>query len=124
MTTDREFFTPDADDFESTILGVPVTYVGEDGEVCMLGQIEPRKAAVVAMTHGRQFAGLTRDDLGISTVEEALASVEHRYMTFSRHLEDCDCGDGPNLCEYDYAWWGTSAKADDPDAVAVTYWGG
>lgn len=119
------YFTPTVTDFDAEVFGIPVAFYGDEGAVVMLGHIEPRKAATIVLTHARRFAGLTRDDLCVETVEEALDPIQHAYMTFARHSDGCpglNGDEGPCRCANDYAWWGETCPADDPNAHAVTLW--
>lgn len=90
MTT---FVTPIAED---THYGVPVTHVGEDGDMLAFGHHDPRRALAAFNRHARVFCGLSgvADDRS-ATADDMLALITAEWGQFRKPRvgdeEDPDC---------------------------------
>jgi hypothetical protein len=92
--------------------GVPVSFVGEDGAVLMLGWHEPRKAVAVILRHARRDCGLDAEDVFgnyADTLEDVAKNLTRTHALFTD--------------DRDHGWYCRTGKdAATPYALPVTVW--
>jgi len=106
------FVTPEP---EATHYGIPVTAVGEDGDVLALGHHEPRRALAAFNRHAREQVGLLNlTDIRSSTAAECLAYITQGWALFRKPLLDDDSEDP------DWEWVMVPCAATDENAIPIT----
>lgn len=97
---------------EATYYGVPVAYVGEDGEMLALGHHEHRRVLAAFNAHARRHYGLVNlaDDQN-ATAAPWLADLHQQWALFST----------PDPATSDYAWVTEEVAEGSPNALPVTF---
>ncbi|MFH9765112.1 hypothetical protein ACH4N4_30735 [Streptomyces microflavus] len=97
---------------EATYYGVPVAYVGEDGEMLALGHHSPRRVLAAFNAHARRFYGLVNlaDDRN-ATAAAWLADLQPQWAVFRVSVSP----------ESDCAWFSDEAAEGAPGALPVTF---
>lgn len=97
---------------EATYYGVPVAYVGEDGEMLALGHHEPRRVIAAFNAHARCHYGLANlaDDAG-ATAAPWFKDLHQQWAVFT----------APDPAESDYAWFTDEVTEGAPGALPVTF---
>jgi hypothetical protein len=125
----------------ATHYGVPITFIGDDGDrVIALGHHQPRRALAALNRYTRIDLGWTLANEQHSSAAELLAGFEHRWATIKTHCDrhpGCGgtalvtepggfkypaCYDCLNIAASDW-WldWSDSNSADTPGAFPVTF---
>lgn len=106
------FVTPEP---EATHYGVPVTCIGEDGDLLAFGHHTPRRALAAFNLHARNDLGLLNlvDDRS-ATAAECLAYISQGWAQFRKPLSDSGDEDP------DWEWVMEWCTEDDENATAVT----
>ena len=94
-------------DMLATYYGVPLSDIGEYGDVIALGHIGKYRMVAALRRHAREFYGEPRQ-FALTTVAELADSIAHIWMV--------NTADGTT-------WWLLRrVEADTPGAFPVTYW--
>jgi hypothetical protein len=106
---------PDLSGFE-TFYGVPVCYIGEDGDVVALGHHDQRRTIAAMNALARTQAGLRNlIDRRKASVKDITETLSQKWATVEVHN---GIGDGP----YGYDWYMEWATWDTPGAFPVMLW--
>lgn len=147
-TTTTEPALPELEWFE-THYGVPISHVGDEGDMVMLGHIPAHRATAAVRAYLRKLQGERDADryltyrLGSDRTTRRLAAErgmldifqpgEHRWAVVVRHcdrwptcqLPDGDCGSPASCAEIAAASWclkWDGVTADTDGAFPITYW--
>ena len=101
---------------EEVFYGVPITSVGEDGDMLAFGHVDPRRALAAFNRYARTVCGLLNlaDDRS-ATTDDMLNSIRHEWAVF--HAPDPDDGDDP-----DWVWVMDTVAAGTEHAVPITHY--
>ncbi|MFJ3601864.1 hypothetical protein ACIPVA_03615 [Streptomyces anulatus] len=95
---------------ENTYYGIPVAYIGEDGDMVALGHHTHRRALAAFNAHARQHCGLTNiADDPQAIAQWWLEAVSPGWATFT----------APDDSEF--LWIATPARENTPGAQPVTW---
>ncbi|MEU2996856.1 hypothetical protein ABZ684_04665 [Streptomyces sp. NPDC006995] len=100
---------------EAEHFGIPVCYLGEDGDMLALGHHTARRALAAFNRHARRYCGLANvaDDRDASAAAW-LADVKQIWLVFT--TPDPDEGDDPG-----FIWVSHQVNESTPGAQPVTY---
>lgn len=99
--------TTPALDMLGTYYGVPMSDIGEDGDVMALGHVGAHRMIAALRRHARAFYG-EPFPFGLESLDAVLCAVSHRWMVNT----------GPSAVD----WCLISAEPDAPGAFPVTYY--
>jgi len=95
---------------DAVIGGYGVTWIGDDGDMLILGHPERMRAAAIFLIHARRTASMGRDEIFGDDLDEAIGGIEQGWGRFQAHRPGClwvagqaDSCERP-VCD-DSAWW-------------------
>lgn len=113
--------------------GIPISAIGEDGDLIALGHHAPKAALAAFNAYARQTIGLVDLLDGRGAWREALVSVQQRWAVWltdrcrtcakDGQRDDCwSCVDVREAARLHSWWLDWAAAEDEPGAFPVTVW--
>lgn len=111
-----------------TRYGVRVSAIGEDGDMVILGHVEPRRALAAFNSYCRVVIGLTDiyDGLVGTPVPMALKAISHGWASLVTACDEAGEEDHEEDCYQcieisESLWWMEIGEKERPNAFPVTY---
>lgn len=108
-----------------TFYGVPITEIGEEGDViAAIGHFEPKRFLAAMLALGRD-RGWDVPDLNLRLVKFDAVEKSKTWRVIYRHADaktvDTSYLEGDCVCE-ECHWWAAEATEGTPGATAVMWW--
>lgn len=118
---------PQLQGFE-TRYGVPVSAIGEDGDMIILGHVDKRRALAAFNSYCRVVIGLADiyDGLAGTPVPMALKAISQGWASLREQCDSAGDDDHPDDCDEcieisEHSWYIEVGDKERPNSFPVTY---